>query len=815
MNQQEWTNRLLDYMKEEAYKPLTVTELEEALHIQDSTEFKELVKALVYMEEKGYIVRTRSNRYGLPEKMNLVRGRVSGHAKGFAFVIPDEPGLDDIFIPPGELNTALHGDTVLVRVSSESSGARREGSVIRILERGTTTIVGTYVESANFGFVIPDEKKFNGDIFIPKNANKGAVEGHKVVVKITVYPEGRLSAEGEVIEILGHKNDPGVDILSIIHSHGLPLEFPEEVMKQAESTPEVISEEEIKNRRDLRDQVIVTIDGADAKDLDDAVTVSKLENGNYKLGVHIADVSYYVTEDCPIDREAYERGTSVYLVDRVIPMIPHRLSNGICSLNPKVDRLTLSCEMEINDRGEVVSHEIFQSVIRTTERMTYSDVNKILVDQDEEVMERYRSLVPMFQMMGELASILRNKRMKRGAIDFDFRESKVLVDSEGHPTDVVIRERSVAERLIEEFMLVANETVAEHFHWMELPFIYRIHEDPKEDKLQRFFEFITNFGLIVRGKANSVHPRALQEILDEVRGKPEEMVVSTVMLRSMQQAKYYPESLGHFGLSAEFYTHFTSPIRRYPDLIVHRLIRTYLIEGKIDPKTQAKWKALLPDIAQHTSKMERRAVEAERETDELKKTEFMLDKIGQEFEGIISSVTNFGLFVELPNTIEGLVHVSYLTDDYYHYDERSYAMIGERTGNVFRIGDEITVRVVNVNKDEKSIDFEIVGMKGSRREERRTTSKIVHANPEKRKASSGSGVGSGVGSGGGARGTRGGSGSCGGKREASRDGGRAGARGSDRRSGSSSSGSESESKKSRKKKKFYENAPKAKRKKKR
>jgi ribonuclease R len=494
------------------------------------------------------------------------------------------------------------------------------------------------------------------------------------------------------------------------------MAFPDEVLQQAKDTPETIEESELANRRDLRNETIVTIDGADAKDLDDAVTVTRLENGNYKLGVHIADVSYYVKEGTPIDREAEERATSVYLVDRVIPMIPHRLSNGICSLNPKVDRLTLSCNMEISADGQVVKHEIFQSVIKTTERMTYSDVNKILVDHDEETLSRYEPLVPMFELMEELAAILRNKRMQRGAIDFDFKESKVLVDEEGKPTDVVIRERSVAEKLIEEFMLAANETVAEHFHWLDVPFIYRIHEDPKEDKLRRFFEFITNFGYIVKGTANDVHPRALQEIIEEVQGKPEEMVVSTVMLRSMQQAKYDPENLGHFGLSTEFYTHFTSPIRRYPDTIVHRLIRTYLIEGKLDHTTKEKWNVRLPEIAQHSSKMERRAVDAERETDELKKAEYMEDKIGVEYDGIISSVTNFGMFVELSNTIEGLVHVSYMTDDYYRYDERQYAMIGERTGNVFRIGDEITVRVVKVNKDERAIDFEIVGMKGTRRE---------------------------------------------------------------------------------------------------
>ncbi|MEK4924247.1 ribonuclease R [Cytobacillus sp. FSL R5-0569] len=732
-HKKELVDKLLNYMKDEAYKPLTVQEMEEAFGIEDSTQFKDFVKTLVIMEEQGLVVRTRSNRYGLPEKMNLVRGKLSGHAKGFAFVIPDEPGLDDLFIPPNETNNAMHGDIVLARVAAESAGQRKEGTIVRILERGVQQIVGAYTESKHFGFVIPDDKKFASDIFIPKAASKGAVEGHKVVVQLTTYPEGRKSAEGEVMEILGHKNDPGVDILSIIHKHGLPMEFPDDVLKQAEETPDEIDEKEIENRRDLRGETIVTIDGADAKDLDDAVTVTQLDNGHYKLGVHIADVSYYVTEGSPIDVEAEERATSVYLVDRVIPMIPHRLSNGICSLNPKVDRLTLSCEMEITPDGEVVNHEIFQSVIKTTERMTYSDVNKILEDNDEQLIERYEPLVPMFKRMEELAAILRKKRMHRGAIDFDFKEAKVLVNEEGDPKDVVIRERSVAERLIEEFMLAANETVAEHFHWMEVPFIYRIHEDPKEDKLRRFFEFITNFGYIVKGTANAVHPRALQDIIEEVQGTPEEMVISTMMLRSMQQAKYDPESLGHFGLSTEFYTHFTSPIRRYPDTIVHRLIRTYLIEGKIDDRTQEKWNAMLPEIADHASEMERRAVDAERETDELKKAEYMLDKIGEEYDGMISSVTNFGMFVELPNTIEGLIHVSYMTDDYYRYEERQMAMIGERTGNVFRIGDEITVRVINVNKDERAIDFEIVGMKGTPRRERRQETKVFKTGSSERK----------------------------------------------------------------------------------
>jgi ribonuclease R len=775
-------DKLMNYMKDEAYKPLTVQELETALGVEDSSTFKDFVKALVQMEERGLVVRTRSNRYGLPEKMNLVRGRLTGHAKGFGFVIPEEPGMDDIFIPPHEMNNALHGDTVLARVSSESSGQRKEGTIVRILERGMTKIIGTYTESKSFGFVIPDDKKFAGDIFVSKAASNGAVEGHKVVVELTTYPEGRMSAEGEVVQILGHKNDPGVDILSIIHKHGLPQEFPEEVLQQANEAPDEIDESEVQNRRDLRNEIIVTIDGADAKDLDDAVTVTKLDNGNYKLGVHIADVSHYVTEESPIDTEAADRGTSVYLVDRVIPMIPHRLSNGICSLNPNVNRLTLSCEMEIDSDGEVVNHEIFQSVIKTTERMTYSDVNRILTEQDEELFKRYEPIIPMFQLMEELAEALRTKRMHRGAIDFDFKESKVLVDEEGKPTDVVMRERSVAEKLIEEFMLAANETIAEHFHWLDVPFIYRIHDDPKEEKLRRFFEFITNFGYIVKGTANSVHPRALQEIIEEVKGKPEEMVISTLMLRSMQQAKYDPENLGHFGLSAEYYTHFTSPIRRYPDLIVHRLIRTYLIEGNLNQSTKEKWDARLRDIADHSSKMERRSVDAERETDELKKAEYMEDKIGEEYNGMISSVTNFGLFVELPNTIEGLVHVSYMTDDYYRYDERHYAMIGERTGHVYRIGDEITVRVIKVNKDERSIDFEIVGMVGTRRREPNEGRRVFKTGSSDRKPRKEKGVSKSIGRG----------------------------------SGTDSGGTKAAAKKKKSgNKKFFDNVPKAKRKKKR
>ncbi|WP_408007703.1 ribonuclease R [Pseudalkalibacillus sp. A8] len=717
--------RILSFMKEEAYKPLTVQELEQELNLDDVEEFKELVITLNEMEERGDIVRTRSNRYGVPERMNLIKGKLQGHAKGFAFLLPEQKGEKDVFISPSDLNGAMSGDTVLVRISSRPGDAKPEGTVIRIIERGVTEVVGTFIDSKSFGFVEADDKRIPNDIFIPKEAINNAVDGHKVLVKITNYPEGRSSATGEVIEILGHKNDPGVDILSIIYKHGLPREFPKEALDHANSIPDEIDVADLTDRRDLRDETIVTIDGADAKDLDDAVNVVKLDNGNYKLGVHIADVSHYVTEGSPIDQEALERGTSVYLVDRVIPMIPHRLSNGICSLNPRVDRLTLSCEMEITPNGEVVNHEIFQSVIRTNERMTYTDVRKILLREDEEVLDRYKELVPFFDLMGELADILRKKRFDRGAIDFDFSEARVLVDEESKPVDVVLRDRTVAEKLIEEFMLAANETVAEHFHWMNVPFMYRIHEDPDEEKLTNFLEFITNFGYVVRGSANSIHPRALQQILEEVQGEPEEAVISKVMLRSMKQARYEPENHGHYGLSTEFYTHFTSPIRRYPDLIVHRLIRTYLIKRKVDEKTKNHWGERLPEITQHASERERRAVDAERETDDLKKAEFMQDKIGEEFEGVISGVTNFGLFVELPNTIEGLVHVSYLTDDYYHFNEQQYAMIGERTGKVFRIGDELQIRVLAVNVDERAIDFEIVGMKAPAQRKRRDRARVI------------------------------------------------------------------------------------------
>jgi len=710
---------LLSFMRESAYKPLTYQELEKHFEITDAAEFKAFLRMLNELEQQGKIMRTRTERYGVPERMNLVRGRLQAHAKGFAFVLPDEPGHPDLYIHANDLKGAMNGDIVLARITSKSNaGSRLEGEVVRIVRRAVTQVVGVFENHESYGFVLLDDKRINKDIFVRPEGFHGAVTGQKVVVNIIHYPEGRSAAEGEVVEILGHKDDPGVDILSIIRKHGLPEAFPAEVMAEAEAVPDSIREEEIvqQGRRDLRDRTIVTIDGEDAKDLDDAVNVERLPNGNLLLGVHIADVGYYVRENSRLDEEAYNRGCSVYLVDRVIPMLPHRLSNGICSLHPKVDRLTLTCEMEFEPKTlRLVRHDIYPSVIRSTERMTYTNVRKILVDQDPELLERYAPLVDMFRLMEELAMGLRAKRMRRGAIDFDFQESKVIVDDQGKPVDIVKRERSVAEQIIEEFMLAANETVAEHFHWLKVPFLYRVHEEPDGEKLMTFVQFASNFGYTVRGKGNSVHPRALQSLLEEIRGTKEETVISTMMLRSMKQAKYDAQSLGHFGLAAEFYTHFTSPIRRYPDLVIHRIIREVIENGGMLPEERFDALALrMPDIAQQSSERERVAVDAERDTEKLKKAEFMLDKIGEEFDGIISGVTGFGMFVELENTVEGLIRLSDLTDDYYHFDERHMMLLGERTSKMYRIGDEVRIRVARVNMDDHNIDFELVDMKPRR-----------------------------------------------------------------------------------------------------
>lgn len=704
--------QLLEFMRETAYKPMTYGELEKHLEVGSADEFREVLKLLNRLEQEGAIYRNRNDRYGVPERMNLIRGRLQAHAKGFGFLMPEDREHPDIYIHANDLLGAMNGDTVLGRISGKSATGRLEGEIVKIVQRANTQIVGTFESFGAYGFISSDDKRITRDVFVPSEKAAGAVTGQKVVAVIVKYPEGaRAAAEGEIIEILGHKDDPGIDILSIIRKFQLPESFPEEVEAEAALVPDAISEDELQGRVDLRAERTVTIDGEDAKDLDDAVQVELLDNGHTRLRVSIADVGYYVKDGSPLDREAYNRGCSVYLVDRVIPMLPHRLSNGICSLNPQVDRLTMTCEMEFDDMAKVVGHSIYPSVIRTVERMTYTNVRKILADQDEELMERYAGLVEDFRLMERLAMQLRRARMARGAIDFDFAEAKVIVDEAGKPVDIVKRERSIAEMIIEEFMLAANETVAEHFHWLKVPFLYRIHEDPDAEKLLHFTEFAANFGYVVRGRGNRVHPRALQTLLEEIKGTKEETVISTVMLRSMKQAKYDAESQGHFGLAAEFYSHFTSPIRRYPDLVIHRTMREVLTGGGLAPERHDNLAARMPDIARQSSERERLAVDAERETDNLKKAEFMLDKIGEEFEGMISSVTSFGIFVELGNTVEGLIRLSDLSDDYYHYHEMQHALIGERTSRVYRIGDEVKVRVARVSMEERTIDFELVEAK--------------------------------------------------------------------------------------------------------
>ncbi|NQX63768.1 ribonuclease R [Paenibacillus qinlingensis] len=710
-------NEIVSLMQEEAYKPMSYKELEKHFGIGSANEFKDFIKLLNQLEESGHIVRSPNDRYGVPERMNLVRGKLQAHAKGFAFLIPEDREHPDVYINAHDLNTAMNGDIVFVKVTARSQGGGRlEGEVVRVITRANSQIVGVFQSQDTYAFVIADDKRVTRDIFIPQHAFMGAVSGQKVVVKIVNYPEGRSAAEGEVIEILGHKDDPGVDILAIIRKHQLPEAFQPEVLAEAEAAPDSITEEEIigQGRRDLRAKTIVTIDGEDAKDLDDAVNVELLENGNLRLGVHIADVSYYVREGTALDIEAYNRGCSVYLTDRVIPMLPHRLSNGICSLNPQVDRLTMSCEMEFDQDLKVVNHEIFTSVIKTKERMTYTNVRKLLTGEAEpEIVEKYAYLMEDFKRMEELAARLRSRRMKRGAIDFDFEESKILVDADGKPTDIIKRERSVAEMMIEEFMLAANETVAEHFSWLKVPFLYRVHEDPDSEKLMNFMEFVTTFGYAMRGgKGGAIHASSLQALLEDIKGTPEETVISKVMLRSMKQAKYDAQSLGHFGLAAEFYSHFTSPIRRYPDLVIHRVIREVLENGGTLPDKRHDYLvSRMNDIAQQSSERERVAVDAERDTEALKKAQYMMDKVGEEFEGIISSVTGFGMFIELDNTVEGLIRLSDLTDDYYNHHEKQHALIGERTSKIYRLGDSIKVRVARVSMEDHTIDFELLDMK--------------------------------------------------------------------------------------------------------
>ncbi|WP_244834895.1 ribonuclease R [Clostridium sp. BJN0001] len=710
---------LLQFMSESGYNPMDMDELCAVFDIKQG-EYNAFKKALRVMEHEGLITKTKKDRYMISDSQvesseNLVQGKLQVHAKGFGFLIPDEEGAKDVFIPSTAMSDAMNGDTVQVKITREDEeNKKREGVVINVLERNITKVVGLYQDNKNFGFVVPDDKHISKDVYIAKKNVNGAKDGDIVTVNITKWPERDRKPEGEIVEILGKKGDRGIDILTIIKKNDLPLEFPKKVLDYAEGVESEISKDEYKNRRDLRNLKMVTIDGEDAKDLDDAVSIERLDNGNFKLGVHIADVSHYVRENNPLDKEALKRATSVYLIDRVIPMLPKRLSNGICSLNPQVDRLALSCIMEIDREGKVVDHDITESVIKTNERMTYTAVNKILKDNDKELIEKYDYLYDDFKAMEELCRILKAKREKRGSIDFEIEESKITLDDNGKPIDIRPYEREIGNRMIEEFMLVANETVAEHMYWTELPFVYRIHEDPDEEKLQKFKEFIYNLGYTVHWKED-IHPKTFQEVLEKVKGKSEETVVNTLLLRSMMQAKYSPTCSGHFGLAAKYYCHFTSPIRRYPDLQIHRIIKEYL-HGSLEEKRINKLKNIVGYAAKQSSERERLAQDAEREVDDLKKTEFMKDRIGQEFDGIISSITSFGIFVELPNTVEGLIHVTDLDDDYYIFDEAHLCLTGERYKKVYRLGQKIKIVCVNVDIPNREIFFNIAGKEEEKEE---------------------------------------------------------------------------------------------------
>lgn len=704
--------RILELFETEIESPIMDIDLARRLDI-DPAQYKMIFGILNEMAEAGLLLATKKKKYGTPAMFGMISGKLEVTQRGFGFVVPEglssgkrsEGVSHDVFIPAAEIAGAMNGDKVLCKVTKGGEeGKRREGVVIKVIERAHTQIIGTFQKNQRFGFVIPDDKKINSDVFVSASNTMGANSGDKVVVKLTKWPEGDKKAEGKVIENLGNKNAPGVDIESVIRKFGLPEAFSMKVEAAAEVIPSEVSEEDIKKRRDLRNEVIVTIDGPDAKDLDDAVCVWQLDNGNYHLGVHIADVTHYVKEGTTLDKEAFNRATSVYLVNKVVPMLPRRLSNGICSLNPKVDRLTLSINMEIDDKGQVVKHEVFESVIKTTERMVYDDVSDIIEDKNPETSAKYEALVPMFKDMYALQQILRKRRDQRGAIDFNFPEAKIKCDEEGHAIDVVKEERRIANRVIEEFMLIANETIAEHFFWMELPFVYRIHELPNEERIEQFNKFLAAFGYFLKTKEGEVHPKAVQSLLSKVEGKREEHIINRLMLRSLKQAKYSPSNDGHFGLAAKYYCHFTSPIRRYPDLQIHRIIKETL-NGKMSEARIEKLKGIVEAASLQSSERERLAEQAERDADDMKKAEYMSKFVGESFDGVISSVTSFGFFVELDNTCEGLVRVSNLTDDYYYYDEMNLCLIGERTKKRIHIGDVVKVQLVRVDVDLREVDF--------------------------------------------------------------------------------------------------------------
>ena len=701
----ERKEKVKDVIYSPEYKPMKYKELAFLFQLTED-EKPVLSQILNELTEEGRIVKTPRGKYQRLDA-GILCGTFTGNNRGFGFVTV-EGDDEDYFIPEKACNGALHMDTVLMRVTNaeSSAGRRREGEITRILSHGIKELVGTFDPGKGYGFVIPDNQKFNQDIFIPKALTKGAVRGHKVVVQITDYGNKNQKPEGRITEILGHINDPGTDVISIVKAYDLPVEFPDMVMRQAERTPEEPDVKDYAGRKDLRDWMTVTIDGDDAKDLDDAITLRKTEDG-YELGVHIADVSEYVTEHSPLDEEALTRGTSVYLVDRVIPMLPHRLSNGICSLNQGTDRLALSCIMQINEKGNVVHHEITETVIRVDRRMSYANVNKILEQNDEAVKQEYAEFLPMFYQMKELADILRKKRDKRGSIDFDFPETQIILDEKGFPVDIRPYERLTANKIIEDFMLLANETVAEDYFWQELPFVYRTHESPDPDRIRKLGILVSNFGYCLKANPENIHPKEFQKLLERISDSPEEAMISRLTLRSMKQAKYSTICYGHFGLATHYYCHFTSPIRRYPDLQIHRIIKENL-HGKLSDKRITHYEKILPEVSESCSKLERRADEVEREVEKMKKVQYMSRRIGECYEGVISGVNAWGMYVELPNTVEGLVHVTNMVDDYYYYDEEKYAMIGKDTGKEYTLGEKVWVMVKAADRISKTIDFILV-----------------------------------------------------------------------------------------------------------
>ena len=704
---EEQEQKILELLKDENYKPMKPKEIAMLMRVPKN-EYNDFLNVLGNLELNLKIQKNRKNQYRIVEKV-YYDGIYRKHSKGFGFV-KIESDEDEIYISKDNSLNALNGDRVLIEIVEEKNKLKKaEGRIVKILKHEKNTVVGIFQNNKNFGFVVPDDKNFGTDIFISKKNFGKARNNHKVLVQITKYPQKGKKAEGKIIEVLGNVNEAGVDMLSLIKENNLPARFPEQVVQEAIKCGNKIDETDIKNRVDLRGQNIFTIDGEDAKDLDDAVRVIKLENGNYKLDVHIADVSYYVKPNSLLDQEALIRGTSIYMLARVIPMLPRELSNGICSLNAGEDRFTLSCSMEINEKGDVISTEIYKAVINVTERMSYTDVQKILDNSDEEVVNKYKKYIKDFKLMEELALILKNKRLDKGYLNLEIPESKIELDIDGRVVNIKKYETSFANEIIEQFMLTANEQIAEKFYWLDAPFIYRVHEKPDYEKVQELNKFLINFGLMIKANKDNIYPKEFAKILDQVKGKEEEKVVSNLVLRTLKIARYEEINEGHFGIASKYYCHFTSPIRRYPDLFIHRVISKYLEENyDVDEKFILEYKEQAKDRAKRASEREKIATKVERDSEALKKAEFMENKIGEEYNGIISSVTSFGVFVELDNTVEGLIRFDDLGNEYFVYDEEKKRLIGEKTNKIYKIGDKVRIRVKDANKLLRTVDFELV-----------------------------------------------------------------------------------------------------------